>query len=104
MSSLVVMLGDPFSNFSNETCPRSSHPSSKLSQARPAVQTAIQAAREARQGVGFEIDVEAFSFYFRDCQASASCQGVPGNGSGTVAILEINNKVEPSRRHLDSLE
>jgi len=25
--------------------------------------------------------VEAFSFYFRDCKASASCQGVPGNGS-----------------------
>ena len=66
--------------------------------------TAIQAAREARQGVGFEIDVEAFSFYLRGCKASASCQGVPGNGSCTVAILEINNKVEPSPRRLDSLE
>ena len=66
--------------------------------------TAIQAAREARQGVDFEIDVEAFSFYFRDCKASASCQGVPGNGSCTVAILEINDKVEPSPLRLDSLE
>jgi hypothetical protein len=66
--------------------------------------TAVQAAREARQGVGFEIDVEAFAFYFRDCKASEPCQGVPGNGLGTVAILEINNKVEPSPRRLDSLE
>ncbi len=62
--------------------------------------TAIQAGRGARQGVRFEIDTCKPSV-FRGCKATASCEV---EMESTIAILEINRKVEASPRCLDSLE